>query len=78
MLAAIIIRLYFCSVKTKNKETMRTANNNSNFTVEALVAKYRNFVEDHASYDIIGADADFIGSMEYTTYSSSRTYYRRC
>ena len=44
---------------------MRTANNNSNFTVEALVAKYRNFVEDHASYDIIGADADFIGSMEY-------------
>ena len=44
---------------------MRTANNNSDFTVEALVAKYRNFVEDHASYDFIGADADFIGSMEY-------------
>jgi len=44
---------------------MRTANNNSNFTVEALVAKYRNFVENHASYDIIGADADFLGSLEY-------------
>ena len=44
---------------------MRTANNN--FTVEALVAKYRNFVENHAAYDIIGADDDFgyIGSMEY-------------
>ena len=26
---------------------MRTANNNSNFTVEALVAKYRNFVIEH-------------------------------
>jgi hypothetical protein len=34
-------------VKTKNIETMRKANNNSNFTVEALVAKYRNFVEEH-------------------------------
>lgn len=46
---------------------MRTANNNSNFTVEALVAKYRNFVENHAAYDIIGGDDDFgfIGSMEY-------------
>ena len=44
---------------------MRTANNNSNFTVEALVAKYRNFVEDHASYDIIGAEDDFLGSTEY-------------
>ena len=46
---------------------MRTANNNSNFTVEALVAKYRNFVEDHASYDIIGDDyaLDFMGSREY-------------
>ena len=42
---------------------MRTANNN--FTVEALVAKYRNFVEDHASYDIIGAEDDFLGSTEY-------------
>lgn len=28
---------------------MRTANNNSNFTVEALVAKYRNFVENHTT-----------------------------
>ena len=28
---------------------MRTANNNSNFTVEALVAKYRNYVNDNAS-----------------------------
>jgi len=26
---------------------MRTANNNSNFTVEALVAKYRNYVKEH-------------------------------
>lgn len=26
---------------------MRTANNNSNFTVEALVAKYRNYVNEH-------------------------------
>lgn len=44
---------------------MRTANNN--FTVEALVAKYRNFVENHATYDIVGADDDFgyIGSVEY-------------
>lgn len=46
---------------------MRTANNNSNFTVEALVAKYRNFVMEHASYEVIGADndSDFIGSAEY-------------
>ena len=43
---------------------MRTANN-SNFTVEALVAKYRNFVKAHASYNIVGADDDFIGSIEY-------------
>ena len=28
---------------------MRTANNNSNFTVEALVAKYRNYVNDNVS-----------------------------
>ena len=43
---------------------MRTANNN--FTVEGLVAKYRNYVENHATYDIIGDD-DFgcIGSCEY-------------
>ena len=34
-------------MKTKNKETMRIANNNSNFTVEALVAKYRNYVNEH-------------------------------
>ena len=33
---------------------MRTANNN--FTVEVLVAKYRNFVENHATYEIVGAD----------------------
>ena len=26
---------------------MRTANNNSNFTVEALIAKYRKFVMEH-------------------------------
>jgi len=44
---------------------MRTANNNSNFTVEALVAKYRNFVEQHASYELIGAEDDFLGSAEY-------------
>ena len=46
---------------------MRTANNTNNFTVEALVAKYRNFVENHASYDVIGEDDDFgcMGSMEY-------------
>ena len=45
---------------------MRTANNTNNFTVEALVAKYRNYVEKHASYEIIGDD-DFgcMGSMEY-------------
>lgn len=42
---------------------MRTANNN--FTVEALVAKYRNFVENHASYKLIGADEDFMGVPEY-------------
>lgn len=43
---------------------MRTANNN--FTVEALVAKYRNYVEDHASSKFISCD-DFgdTGSMEY-------------
>ena len=44
---------------------MRTANNNSNFTVEALVAKYRNFVENHATYDIIGDDDFGMGSCEY-------------
>ena len=46
---------------------MRTANNNSKFTVEALVAKYRKFVENRATYDIIGGDDDFdsIGSLEY-------------
>ena len=44
---------------------MRTANNNSNFTVEALVAKYRNFVEKHASYEIIGGDDFDMGSWEY-------------
>ena len=65
MLAAIKIRLYFCIVKTKNKETMRTANNNSNFTVEALVAKYRNYVEKHATYEIIGEDDFGMGSWEY-------------
>lgn len=45
---------------------MRTANNN-NFTVEALVAKYRNFVEDHASCNVIGDDDDLscMGSLEY-------------
>ena len=45
---------------------MRTANN-SNFTVEALVAKYRNFVQNHATYNMIGADYDFgyLGSIEY-------------
>ena len=42
---------------------MRTANNN--FTVEALVAKYRNFVENHAAYDIIGDDDFGMGSCEY-------------
>lgn len=44
---------------------MRTADNN--FTVEALVAKYRNFVENRATYDIIGDDDDFgsQGSLEY-------------
>ena len=44
---------------------MRTANNNSNFTVEALVAKYRNFVENHAAYDIVGEDDFGLGSYEY-------------
>ena len=39
---------------------MRTANNN--FTVEAIVAKYRNYVENCASYDVVGADDDF-GSL---------------
>lgn len=45
---------------------MRTANNNI-FTVEALVAKYRNFVEDHASCNVIGDDDDLscMGSLEY-------------
>ena len=42
---------------------MRTANNN--FTVEALVAKYRNFVENHANYDIIGDDDFGVGFCEY-------------
>ena len=42
---------------------MRTANNN--FTVENLVAKYRNYVENHASHDFIVVDDDFNGSMEY-------------
>lgn len=44
---------------------MRTANNT--FTVETLVAKYRNFVKEHASYEIIGADNElgFLGSVEY-------------
>ena len=42
---------------------MRTANNN--FTVEALVAKYRNYVEMHATYDIIGDDDFGMGSWEY-------------
>lgn len=44
---------------------MRTANNNSNFTVEALVAKYRNYVENHANYDIIGDDDFGVGLCEY-------------
>lgn len=44
---------------------MRTANNNSNFTVEALVAKYRNFVENHATYDVVGEDDFGLGSYEY-------------
>lgn len=43
---------------------MRTANS-SNFTVEALVAKYRNFVENHAAYDIVGEDDFGLGSLEY-------------
>lgn len=43
---------------------MRTANN-SNFTVEALVAKYRNFVENHATYDVVGEDDFGLGSLEY-------------
>ena len=43
---------------------MRTANN-SNFTVEALVAKYRNYVEKHATYEIIGDDDFGMGSWEY-------------
>lgn len=43
---------------------MRTANN-SNFTVEALVAKYRNFVENHAAYEIVGEDDFGLGSLEY-------------
>ena len=53
--------------ENQKQKTMRTANNNSNFTVEALVAKYRNFVENHATYDIVGEDDDFgyIGSLEY-------------
>lgn len=42
---------------------MRTANNN--FTVEALVAKYRNFVENHAAYDIVGEDDFGLGTYEY-------------
>ena len=42
---------------------MRTAN--TNFTVEALVAKYRNFVENHAAYDIVGEDDFGLGSYEY-------------
>lgn len=42
---------------------MRTANNS--FTVEALVAKYRNFVENHANYEIIGDDDFGMGSYEY-------------
>ncbi len=32
---------------------MRIANNNSNFTVEALVAKYRNYVEDHCPKSLV-------------------------
>ena len=46
---------------------MCTANNT--FTVEALVAKYRNYVEEHASYEIVGADNEwgFPGSVEYGT-----------
>lgn len=46
---------------------MRTANNT--FTVETLVAKYRNFVKEHASYEIVGADNEwgFPGSVEYGT-----------
>ncbi len=44
---------------------MRTANNTNNFTVEALVAKYRNYVEKHASYEIIGDDDFNMGSWEY-------------
>lgn len=40
---------------------------NNIFTVEALVAKYRNFVENHTTCDVIGADYDFgyMGSIEY-------------
>ena len=51
-------------VLTKTQKSMRTANNN--FTVETLVAKYRNYVEDHASSKFISCD-DFgdTGSMEY-------------
>ena len=44
---------------------MRTANNTNNFTIEALVAKYRNYVMDHASYELIGAEDDYLGSAEY-------------
>lgn len=46
---------------------MRKANNNSNFTVENLVAKYRKYVLDHASCKLIYADeeSDFWGSVEY-------------
>lgn len=43
---------------------MRKANN-SNFTVEDLVTKYRNFVENHASFEIIGGDEFGLGSREY-------------
>ena len=42
---------------------MRTANNNSNFTVEALVAKYRNYVNEHAPMDKEG-DGIFSAPVE--------------
>lgn len=63
-------------MKTKNKETMRTANNNSNFTVEALVAKYRNFVKEHASRDKSGEHPFSNSDEEYADHQLLITLYK--
>ena len=48
----------FAAVNQKTKETMRTANNTNNYTVEGLVAKYRNFVKENCPKELVTYPVD--------------------